>query len=289
MAESRGLGRGLEALLGARPRPAAAAAETGGTLPVNAIQPGPSQPRQTMQPQPLEDLAASIRANGVIQPIVVRRLAAGASPGYEIVAGERRWQAAKLAGLQEIPVVIRDLSDQEAVAVALIENIQREELTPAEEARALKRLLAEFSLTHEQVATAVGRSRATVSNLLRLLDLPDTVVAFLDSKALSMGHARALLGLDGDAERVRLAHLAVEQGWSVRDTEAHVRRASKGQRRAPTSAPPLLSVVSEVLRTPQVHVQLHQKPAGSGKLIVEFTDDESRDALIAAIKAALQA
>lgn len=289
MAESRGLGRGLEALLGSRPRPAAAAAEPGGTLPLNAIQPGPSQPRRTMQPQPLEDLAASIRANGVIQPIVVRRMAAGAGPAYEIVAGERRWQAAKLAGLDDIPVVIRDLSDQEAVAVALIENIQREELTPAEEARALKRLLAEFSLTHEQVATAVGRSRAAVSNLIRLLELPDAVVALLDSKALSMGHARALLGLDSDAERVRLAHLAVQQRWSVRNTEAHVRRALKGLETAPTPAPPLLSVVSEVLRTPQVQVLLHQKPAGSGKLILEFTNGATRDALIAAIKAALGA
>ena len=286
MAESRGLGRGLEALLGSRPRPAAAAAEPGRMLPLNAIQPGPSQPRRTLQPQPLEDLAASIRANGVIQPIVVR-LIAGAGPAYEIVAGERRWQAAKLAGLNEIPVVIRDLSDQEAVAVALIENIQREELTPAEEARALKRLLAEFSLTHEQVATAVGRSRAAVSNLIRLLELPDAVVALLDSKALSMGHARALLGLESDAERVRLAHLAVEQGWSVRNTEAHVRRALKGLETALTPAPPLLSVVSEVLRTPQVQVLLHQKPAGSGKLILEFTNGTTRDVLIAAIKAAL--
>ena len=287
VAESRGLGRGLEALLGSRPRPVAAAAEPGGTLPLNAIQPGPSQPRRTMQPQPLEELAASIRANGVIQPIVVRRRAAGAGPAYEIVAGERRWQAAQLAGLQEIPVVIRDLSDQEAVAVALIENIQREELTPAEEARALKRLLAEFSLTHDQVATAVGRSRAAVSNLIRLLDLPDAVVALLDSKALSMGHARALLGLEVDAERVRLAHLAVEQGWSVRDTEARVRQMLKGEGRAPAPKPPLLSVVSDVLRTPRVHVQLHQKAAGSGKLIVEFADGVARDAIIAALKAAL--
>jgi ParB family chromosome partitioning protein len=233
-------------------------------------------------------LAASIRASGVIQPIVVRRIGAGTGPAYEIVAGERRWQAAKLAGLQEIPVVIRELSDQEAVAVALIENIQREQLTAAEEARALQRLQVEFSLTHEQVATAVGRSRAAVSNLIRLLDLPVDVLALLDSKALNMGHARALLGLEDEAERIRLAHLAVDEGWSVRDTETHVRRALKGQGRAPSPALPVLSVVSDVLRTPEAHVQLHQKPAGSGKLIVDFADGLTRDALIAAIKAALK-
>ena len=304
--ESRGLGRGLEALLSARPgiRPAIpTAAVSGGSLPIADIQAGPSQPRRNIQAQPLEELAASIKANGVIQPIVVRPLAgsaatfvgsaatlAGGAAGsarYEIVAGERRWQAAKLAGLTEIPVVVRELSDSEAVAVALIENIQREELTPAEEARALQRLIGEFTLTHQQVADAVGRSRAAVTNLIRLLDLPAEVVSLIDSKAISMGHARALLGLEHDAERVRLGELVAERGLSVRETENLVRKALKGESTG-ARKPPELSVVSEVLRTPGVRVELQQKTNGSGKLMVEFEDGGTRDAIIDAIKAAVE-
>jgi len=246
--ESSGLGRGLSALLGAEPR--ASASRGGGTLPISLMQPGSFQPRREIHRQPLEELAASIKANGVIQPIVVRPIP-NASNQYEIVAGERRWQAAKLAGLTSIPVVIRELSDKDAVAVALIENIQREELTPAEEARALQRLIGEFDLTHQEVATAVGRSRAAVSNLIRLLDLPADVVALIDSKALSMGHARALLGLEDDAERVRLGLLVAERGYSVRETENLVRKALKGEGRA-VRKPPELSVVSEVVKTESV-------------------------------------
>jgi ParB family chromosome partitioning protein len=288
--ESRGLGRGLQALLSAQaPRPVSpdlAAAGGSGTLPIAAIQAGPSQPRKSLSPQPLEELAASIRANGVIQPIVVRPVpgAAAGAARYEIVAGERRWQAAKLAGLTEIPVVIRTLSDQESVAVALIENIQREELTPAEEARSLQRLIEEFSLTHQEVATAVGRSRAAVSNLLRLLDLPATVVALIDAKSLSMGHARALLGLEEDAERERLATIVAERNLSVRETEALVRKALKGEGSAVARKPPELSVLSEVLKTPFVHVQMQQKASGGGRLIVEFSDSVTRDEVIKAIR-----
>ena len=153
---------------------------------------------------------------------------AGSSTQYEIVAGERRWQAAQLAGLTEIPAVVRQATDQEAVAIALIENIQREELTPTEEARALQRLIGEFSLTHSEVASAVSRSRAAVTNLLRLLDLPADVVAMIDAKTISMGHARALLGLEADAERSCAAKLIAERGLSVRDTEALVRKTVKG-------------------------------------------------------------
>src|SRR3981189_1849931 len=223
--ESRGLGRGLGALLGAEPR--ASASRGGGTLPLSLMQSGPLQPRREIHREPLEELAASIKAKGVIQPIIVRPLPTGASgpARYEIVAGERRWQAAKLAGLSDIPVIVRELSDQEAVAVALIENIQREELTAAEEARSLKLLTEEFSLTHQEVADSVGRSRAAVSNLIRLLDLPESVVALIDSKAISMGHARALLGLEDDAGRVRLAQRVAERGLSVRETEDRVRKA----------------------------------------------------------------
>jgi ParB family chromosome partitioning protein len=288
--ESRGLGRGLEALLSARPQVRAAipsVAANGGAIPIADIQAGPSQPRRSIQAQPLEELAASIKANGVIQPIVVRPLAGGAAEGirYEIVAGERRWQAAKLAGLTEIPAVVRELSDSEAVAVALIENIQREELTPAEEARALQRLIGEFTLTHQQAADAVGRSRAAVTNLIRLLDLPAEVVTLIDAKSISMGHARALLGLEDDVERVRLGELVAERGLSVRETENLVRKALKGESVEPRK-PLELSVVSEVMRTASVRVQMQQRTDGSGKLVVEFADVEARDTIIEAIRSA---
>jgi ParB family chromosome partitioning protein len=231
---SRNLGRGLSALISSGlQRNPAATAEAGPprSLPLTSIQAGHSQPRRTMEQQPLEELAASIAANGVIQPILVRPLSRTESgaPMYEIVAGERRWRAAKLAGLTDIPVAVRELSDQEAVAIALIENVQREDLTPAEEARALQRLVEDFELTHQAVADAVGRSRAAVSNLIRLLELPAEVVALVDSKALGMGHARALLGLGDDADRVRLAGSVVERNLSVRATEALVRKTLEGR------------------------------------------------------------
>jgi ParB family chromosome partitioning protein len=284
-APSKGLGRGLQSLLGASPT--VSASRGGGTLPIALMQAGAFQPRREIPQQPLEELAASIKANGVIQPIIVRALPAG-TPGsarYEIVAGERRWLAAQLAGLTDIPTIVRQITDQQAVAIALIENIQREELTAAEEARALKRLIEEFALTHQEVADAVGRSRAAVSNLMRLLDLPKAVVALIDSKALSMGHARALLGLAEDAERERLAQLVVQRGLSVRATEKLVGSAPAGQGRAASSPKvPDLSVVGEVLRTNAVRVELQQRANGAGKLIVEFKDANTRDAVLAAIK-----
>jgi ParB family chromosome partitioning protein len=196
------------------------------------MQPGAFQPRREIHQEPLQELAASIKANGVIEPIVVRPLPAGAvgRARYEIVAGERRWRAAKLAGLTDIPTIVRELSDSQAVAVGLIENIQREELTAAEEARALKRLVKDFSLTHQELADSVGRSRAAVTNLIRLLDLPEAVVALIDSKALSMGHARALLGLEDQAARERVAKAVVAGGLSVRETEKLVRKALEGEK-----------------------------------------------------------
>jgi ParB family transcriptional regulator, chromosome partitioning protein len=273
----------LGALLGAAPT--VSASRGGGTLPLSLMQSSTLQPRREIHREPLEELAASIKAKGVIQPIIVRPLPTGASgpARYEIVAGERRWQAAKLAGLTDIPVIVRDLSDQEAVAVALIENIQREELTAAEEARSLKRLTTEFSLTQQEVADSVGRSRAAVSNLIRLLDLPAPVVALIDSKLLGMGHARALLGLRGDAERERLAKRVAEGGLSVRETENLVRKTQKGEETA-TRKPAESTVVSEVLRTKAAHVQLHQRTAGSGKIIIEFADSHTRDQLLDLIR-----
>ncbi len=274
----------MGALLGAEPR--ASASRGGGTLPLSLMQSGSLQPRREIHREPLEELAASIKAKGVIQPIVVRPLPAGSSgpARYEIVAGERRWQAAKLAGLSDIPVIVRELSDKEAAAVALIENIQREELTAAEEARSLKRLTQEFSLTHQEVADSVGRSRAAVSNLIRLLDLPESVVALIDAKALGMGHARALLGLRDDAERERLAKWVAERGLSVREAEGLVRKSLEGGGSEIAAPKRASSSLVSVMRTSSVHVQLHQRTSGAGKIIVEFANPQARDELLDLIK-----
>jgi ParB family chromosome partitioning protein len=282
----KGLGRGLGSLLGADPT--VSLSRGGGTLPMSLMQAGAFQPRHAIHQEPLEELAASIKANGVIEPIIVRPLPAGTAGDarYEIVAGERRWRAAKLAGLADIPTIVRQLSDKEAVAVALIENIQREDLTAAEEARALKRLVSEFSLTHNQLAELVGRSRAAVSNLIRLLDLPDSVVALIDSKALGMGHARALLGLTDDAKRERLAQVVADRGLSVRETENLVRKSLEGDGGKAANRPEL-SVISEVLKTQTVRVQLHQKGSGAARIVIDVTDANARDAIVEAIKGAV--
>ena len=199
---------------------------------------------------------------------------------FEVVAGERRLRAAQLAGLAEVPAIIREFNDQEALAVSLIENIQREELGPADEARALKRLTEEFALTHEQVAHAIGRSRAAVTNLLRLLDLPAEVTTMVEARTISMGHARALLGLEDDGERVRVAQLIATHQWSVRDTESHVRKATQTHEGHSRSAPPQLSVISEVMRSAEMRVELHQRADGSGKIVIEFDDARTRDAVL---------
>ncbi len=277
--ESKGLARGAGALLGAELR--VNVGRGGGRLPLTYMQPGPFQPRRDIQREPLEELAASIVANGVIQPIVVRPRPAEAAGGarYEIVAGERRWQAAKLAGLADIPVVVRDLSDSEAVAVALIENIQREQLTPAEEARAIKRLIEECRLTHEAVGKAVGRSRAAVTNLIRLLDLPPQVLALIDSRQLSMGHARALLGLPEAAAQLRVGLQVARLGLSVRQTESLVRQA-------PVTAPKR-TAWSEIARPAAGHAQMKSKAAGAARIVVDVAGPAERDVIIAAIRKAL--
>ena len=279
---SKGLSRGLQSLLGTQPRNP----DPAGAIPIAAIRPGSLQPRQEIREQPLEELAASIKLSGVIQPIVVRPIA-GASAQYEIVAGERRWRAAKLAGLTEIPAVVRSLSDQEAVAVALIENIQREELTPAEEARALKRLSVDFSLTHERLSEVVGRSRAAVSNLLRLLDLPPAVLTLIDEKRLSMGHARALLGLEEDADREQCSQpLSSASSPRGKPSSSSV-KDEQGRAMHPESLPSS-PVISEVLRTATVHVQLPQKASGASRVIVDLKDPQKRDAVLEAIKRAVE-
>ena len=240
------LGRGLEALLGQanarRPAPAptgvAADAQLPArdelvSLPLDVLQRGRYQPRVDMRPETLDALAQSIKAQGVVQPIVVRPIempgaapSAAGAPGqrYEIIAGERRWRAAQIAGLPDIPAVVRRVPDEGAIAMALIENIQREDLNPMEEARALDRLIREFQVTHQEAADAVGRSRAAVSNLLRLLDLAPEVAEWVDRRELEMGHARALLGLSEQRQQVEVARLVCKKSLSVRETEALVRR-----------------------------------------------------------------
>jgi ParB family chromosome partitioning protein len=250
-----------------------------GSIPIKAIRAALNPTRSEPRPELLEELVASIKATGLIQPLIVRPVP-GFPHQFEVVAGERRLRAAQLAGLADIPAIIREFNDQEALAVSLIENIQREELSPADEARALKRLIGEFSLTHEQVAQAIGRSRAAVTNLLRLLDLPAEVTSMIESRAISMGHARALLSLEDDAERVRLAQMIATRQWSVRETESQVRKATQVSSGRAPAAPPLLEIISEVMRAPGMRVELHQRANGTGKIVIEFDDAQTRDALL---------
>lgn len=250
-----------------------------GSIPIKAIRAALNPTRSEPRPELLEELVASIKATGLIQPLIVRPVP-GFPHQFEVVAGERRLRAAQLAGLADIPAIIREFNDQEALAVSLIENIQREELSPADEARALKRLIGEFALTHEQVAQAIGRSRAAVTNLLRLLDLPAEVTTMIESRAISMGHARALLSLEDDAERVRLAQMIATRQWSVRETESQVRNATQVRKGRAPAAPPLLEVISEVMRAPGMRVELHQRANGTGKIVIEFDDAQTRDALL---------
>jgi ParB family chromosome partitioning protein len=275
-ATAGGMGE-LQAFLNAHPR--RLYRQGAGSIPIKAIRPNAKPTRSESEPALLDELVASIKATGIIQPLIVRPVP-GFPHQFEVVAGERRLKAAQLAGLTDIPAIIRDFNDHEALAISLIENIQREELSPADEARALLRLTEEFALTHEQIAHAIGRSRAAVSNLLRLLDLPAEVTTMLETRTISMGHARALLGIPDDAERVRVAQLIATHQWSVRDTESHVRKAIAPGGRAP-AMPPLLAVISEVMRTPRMRVELHQRTNGTGKIVIEFDDAQARDAALA--------
>jgi ParB family chromosome partitioning protein len=268
----------LQAFLNAHPR--RLYRQGAGYMPIKAIRAGQQPTRSESSPELLEELVASIKVTGVIQPLIVRPVP-GLPHQFEVVAGERRFRAAQLAGLTDIPVIIREFDDQEALAISLIENIQREELSPADEARTLRRLIEEFALTHEQIAHAIGRSRAAVSNLLRLLDLPAEVTTMIETRTISMGHARALLGLEDDAERVRLAQLVATRHWSVRETEAHVRNATQLPTGRSRTAPPTLAVISEVMRAPGMRVELHQRANGTGKIVIEFDDAQTRDAALA--------
>lgn len=276
------MGRGLEALLGAGVSVEPAPDEALRELALDELKPGEYQPRRDMKPEALESLAESIRAQGVVQPIVVRPVA----DGFEIVAGERRWRAARMAGLKRIPAIVREIPDQAALAVALIENIQRADLNPLEEATALQRLQKEYKLTHQQCAEAVGRSRAAVSNLLRLLDLNEDVQVLLREGKLEMGHARALLALDG-SEQSRFAQRVVNLGLSVRQTEALVQsRRGDGRhkpRRAPVN-PRLQGIEKELARKLSTAVRIQPGERGRGRLVIAYGNLEQLDAIVTRIK-----
>jgi ParB family chromosome partitioning protein len=254
-------------------------------LETSRIQPGKYQPRQTMDEEHLQELAASIKTQGVIQPIVVRAIAA---QRFEIIAGERRWRAAQLAGLKEIPAVVREVNDQAAVKMALVENIQREELAPLEEAQALQRLIVEFKLTHQQAADEIGRSRASVSNLLRLLDLPGAIKELLQQHKLEMGHARALLTLDPKLA-LGLARQAAEHGWSVRELEDAARKGqtapkTKGKTAAPSRDPDVVALERELAEKLAAKVSIQHGRGGRGKLIVAYHSLDELEGILERIR-----
>lgn len=288
----KGLGKGLDALLGfdasdseTNERPAVAGKTPFQEMPVEFLCRGQYQPRRDMRQDSLEELAESIRKQGVIQPVVVRPIG---RDKYEIIAGERRWRAAQLAGLDTIPVVIRDVSDQAAIAMALIENIQREDLNPIEESRALLRLQDEFGLTQQQVADAVGKSRATVANLMRLSSLAEDVYRMLEHGDLDMGHGRALLALTG-REQIDAARKVVQKGLSVRQTEVLVRGLLKGLGGAGDK--PLLPVNHEISSLEEklseqvgVPVRIQHQASGRGKLTFSYNSLDELDGLLGHIK-----
>lgn len=289
----KGLGRGLDALLGsALPAADQAEHEELCNIPVDLIQPGKYQPRMHMHAESLQDLADSIKAQGLVQPIVVRPVGdAGAQPvaerRYEIIAGERRWRAAQIAGLHHVPAVVRDVPDRAAIAIALIENIQRENLNPLEEAQALQRLIGEFSMTHQQAAEAVGRSRAAVTNLLRLLELSAEAKELVERGDLEMGHARALLALKGPVQ-TEAARRVVARHLSVRDTENLVRRllkenggAARGTRRVD---PNIRQLETELTRKLGAAVKIEAGAGGKGRLVIQYTSLDELDGILARIR-----
>jgi len=294
------LGRGLADLLGqSRPQlmpqaapaaPPAPPTEELARLPLDLLQRGRYQPRIDMRTETLAELAESIKAQGVVQPIVVRPLEGdGPVLRYEIIAGERRWRAAQMAGLSEIPAVIRQVPDEAAIAMALIENIQRENLNPLEEARALERLISEFGLTHQQAADAVGRSRAGVSNLLRLLELAPEVCELLEQRALEMGHARALLALEQRRRQVEVATLVAKKGLSVRETEALVRRLQAPAAAAADGAaagrdPNVERLEQDLAEKLGARVAIQHAASGKGRLVVTYNSLDELDGILAHIQ-----
>ena len=282
-----GLGRGLDALLGGDTGPAAAQGIESElrSLAIDAIAPGKYQPRQAFDLEKIEELAASIKSQGVIQPIIVRAIGPGR---YELIAGERRWRAARQAGLDEIPALVKVVADQAVVAMALIENIQREDLSPLEEAQALSRLIHQFELTHQQAADAVGRSRAAVSNLLRLLDLPAEIKRLLDERKLDMGHARALATLP-EKRAIALAREAAAKKWSVRELEEAVRRAeaggpSKVAKAAAKQDPNIAALERDLAEKLATRVSVAHARNGRGKLVIHYHSLDELDGILGRIR-----
>ncbi len=295
-AKKKRLGRGLDALL-SRPVAQATAGPQSSLdgplkeIPVDLLQRGRYQPRLDIRQDSLEELANSIKAQGVVQPIIARPIGkAGDSPRYEIVAGERRWRAAQMAGLESIPAVVRDLPDEAAIAMALIENIQREDLNPLEEARALDRLIREFDLTHGEAAEAIGRSRASVSNLLRLLDLSDKVRPMLEARQLEMGHARALLSISDAVQQFDAARQVVRKGLSVRETERLVKRMLSGRgskappRRPAAQSADIRRLETEVSEKLGARVSLQHTQKGAGKLVISYNSLDELDGILKHIR-----
>lgn len=299
-AKKRGLGKGLDALLStsaiARDKeeqvipqapadmPVSIEKNELQQLPIEFLSPGKYQPRKDMATDALEELAASIKAQGIIQPIVVREMSA---ERYEIIAGERRWRAAQLAGIDKVPCLVKLVADDAAIAMALIENIQREDLNAMEEAVALQRLLTEFELTHQQVADAVGKSRATVSNLLRLNSLNEDVKRLLEHGDIEMGHARALLAVEGELQSQAAMNIA-QRGLTVRDTEKLVKKLAEPKAAEPVKNPPIKDpdVANLELRLSErfkTKVLIKQSAAGKGKLTIDYASLEELDSILATI------
>jgi len=272
MAEKRpALGRGLSALIPDTPAAVPAAADCSLEIDSDLLRPNKFQPRAQMDDERIEELARSIRANGIIQPIVVRKV----EQGYEIVAGERRWRAAQRAGLLKVPVVVRDIPEDRLLAVALIENIQREDLNPIEEAVAYRRLSDEFHLTQEQIADAVGKDRSSIANYVRLLRLPQEVRANVASNALTMGHARALLGLNDESAQLRLSRDVVSRNLSVRETEALVKKAASPEEKKPTKTVDVHTRAAEdKLRLALgTRVRINRRGKG-GRIEIDFVNED---------------
>ncbi|AWB66414.1 chromosome partitioning protein ParB [Saccharobesus litoralis] len=292
-AKKRGLGRGLDALLTnsgafAQPQEEQQATEQSDDvrgelrkLPIEQLQPGKYQPRKDMSPEALEELSSSIRSQGIIQPIVVRQVADNT---YEIIAGERRWRAAQLAELSVVPCLVKDVPDEAAVAIALIENIQREDLNAMEEAIALHRLMTEFELTHQQTADAVGKSRTTVTNLLRLNNLNTDVKTLLEHGDIEMGHARALLGLEGDLQSTT-ARTVVAKGLTVRDTEKLVNKVQQPEEAKPEKSvdPDLVALQNKLSESVGSKVTINYNAKGKGKLVIDFSNLDVLDGIIGKI------
>ena len=293
MAEKRkSLGRGLDALLGGSTQTHTSnTTKSLNELPIEEVGPGPFQPRKKINEQQLSELSASIEAQGVLQPIVVRERAVQDSQTgirYEIIAGERRWRAAQLANLETIPAVVKTVSDIDAVAIALIENIQRENLNPLEEANAFQRLIIEYEMTHQEVANSVGRARASISNMLRLLELPNSVQELLNNSSINMGHARALLSIQDPAMQLEVANLVAEKKLSVRETEKLVKSIIEGktkEKKQPQKKDQdIINLEDTLTNQLGAKVTIKHNQAGAGTLTISYTTTDELEGILNKIK-----